>query len=84
MKSNDKYRKEVLLDSQTLAMLNFKADKEGRNLKNYMEHILKENAEQMVLSENYKTNIDTWLKKEEKKEIKFITQDQFFNQLDEL
>lgn len=84
MKSNDKHRKEVLLDSQTLAMLNFKADKEGRNLKNYMEHILKENAEQMVLSENYKTNIDTWLKKEEKKEIKFITQDQFFNQLDEL
>lgn len=84
MKSNDKYRKEVLLDSQTLAMLNFKADKEGRNLKNYMEHILKENAEQMVLSENYKTNIDTWLKKEEKKEIKFITQDHFFNQLDEL
>lgn len=84
MKANVKHRKEVSLDSQTLDILLFKAEKEGRNLKNYMEHILKKSAEEMILSDSYKSNIDNWLKEEEKNSIKFISEKQFLNQLNEL
>ncbi|WP_299014868.1 hypothetical protein [uncultured Polaribacter sp.] len=39
-----KKRKEIILDEETLAILQYKAESEGRNLKNYMENVLKENA----------------------------------------
>ena len=84
MNTIEKHRKEVVLDSQTLAMLRFKAEKEGRNLKNYMEHILKENAENLVFSDAYKNNIDSWLKKEDTGEVKFISKESFFKRLDEI
>jgi hypothetical protein len=40
----NKKRKEVVLDEETLAILEDKAKKQGRNLKNYMEYVLSEKA----------------------------------------
>lgn len=47
MKSNKK-RKEVVLDELTLAILEENAKAQGRNLKNYMEFILTENANNIL------------------------------------
>lgn len=41
---HNKKRKEVVLDEETIELLEFKAKKAGRNLKNYMEFILVEKA----------------------------------------
>lgn len=84
MENTGKYRKEVTLDSQTLNLLKFKAEQSGRNLKNYMEYILKKTVDNFVLSDKYKEEIDKWLDKREKGEINFISKDDFFKKLDEL
>lgn len=84
MDMKNRFRKEIALDSQTIAMLSFKAEKEGRNLKNYMEHILKETAENLVLSENYKSNIDSWLEKEREESVGFISKKAFLTKLNEI
>ncbi|MEO8932736.1 MAG: hypothetical protein ABI295_00390 [Xanthomarina sp.] len=47
MKSHKK-RKEVVLDEKTLAILEEKAKSQGRNLKNYMEFILNEEANNIL------------------------------------
>ena len=47
MKSGKK-RKEVALDEETLAILEVKAKSQGRNLKNYMEFILREEANNIL------------------------------------
>lgn len=57
MKANKK-RKEVVLDEETIAMLEEKAKREGRNLKNYMEYILQETAYAFEPSEDYKVMMD--------------------------
>lgn len=57
MKTNKK-RKEVVLDENTIAILKEKAKQEGRNLKNYMEFILQENANAFEPSEAYMTMMD--------------------------
>ena len=44
----NKKRKEVVLDEETLAILEIKAKSEGRNLKNYMEHVLTEEAHNIL------------------------------------
>lgn len=54
----NKKRKEVALDLETLALLEHKAKSEGRNLKNYMESILIENAQAFEPSEEYKVMMD--------------------------
>lgn len=46
--SLNKKRKEVVLDAETLAILKEKAKKEGRNLKNYMEYVLTEKANDVL------------------------------------
>ena len=84
MENTGKYRKEVTLDSQTLNLLKFKAEQSGRNLKNYMEYILKKRVDNFVLSDKYKEEIDKCLDKREKGEINFISKDDFFKKLDEL
>ena len=53
-----KKRKEVLLDEEIIAILQHKAESEGRNLKNYMENVLKENAYAFEPSEDYKIMMD--------------------------
>ena len=54
----NKKRKEVVLDEETLILLEHKAKCEGRNLKNYMESILIENAQAFEPSEEYKVMMD--------------------------
>lgn len=44
----NKKRKEVVLDEETLAILEEKAKNQGRNLKNYMEFVLNENANNIL------------------------------------
>lgn len=58
-----KNRKEVSLDNQTMAILQIQADREGRKLKNYMEHILKEKANEFEITEEYKALMDAMLDK---------------------
>lgn len=55
---SQKKRKEVVLDEETLAILEEKAKNDGRNLKNYMEFVLKENAYAFEPSEGYKAMIN--------------------------
>lgn len=53
-----KKRKEVVLDEETLSILEEKAKAQGRNLKNYMEFVLREDAYAFEPSEAYKTMMD--------------------------
>jgi len=57
MKANKK-RKEILLDDETITILEQKAKNQGRNLKNYMEFVLYENAHSFEPSEEYKIMMD--------------------------
>ena len=61
MKTNKK-RKEVLLDEEIITMLEEKAKNQGRNLKNYMEYVLQENAHTFEPSEKYKIMMDNMIK----------------------
>ena len=71
MLPQEKTRKEISLDSKTLALLQIQAEKEGRKLKNYMEQILKEKANEFELSDEYKTTMDAMLLRHEKGEINY-------------
>ncbi|WP_128330712.1 hypothetical protein [Apibacter sp. HY039] len=77
MLQQDKIRKEVSLDNQTLALLQIQAEKEGRKLKNYLEHILKQKANEFELSDEYKTLMDEILAKHEKGEVNYTSWDSF-------
>ena len=54
----NKKRKEVALDLKTIELLELQAKREGRNLKNYMEYILSEKANDFQLTEGYKKMMD--------------------------
>lgn len=69
--SDDKKRKEVQLDNDTIILLQSQADKQGRKLKNYMEHILREKAHSYELSDSYKMMMDKMLDQNEKGELTF-------------
>ena len=56
--SSQKKRKEIVLDEETLAILEEKAKRQGRNLKNYMEFVLREDACAFESSEEYKVMMD--------------------------
>lgn len=58
---SEKKRKEILLDKETIAILEEKAKRQGRNLKNYMEFVLQENAYAFEPSEGYKMMMDTMI-----------------------
>ncbi|WP_203256458.1 hypothetical protein [Hyunsoonleella ulvae] len=73
----DKKRKEISLDNDTLALLQIQADKEGRKLKNYMEHVLKEKANSFELTEEYKAMMDDMLGRHEKNELNYISESEF-------
>ncbi len=76
-----KKRKEVLLDEETIAILEFQAERQGRKLKNYMEFILKEKADDYELTDEYKTMMDEMLVKEERGELNFISEEEFKRRL---
>lgn len=69
----NKQRKEVSLDAETIAILTQQAEKQGRKLKNYMEHVLKQKANDFELSDEYKTMMDGMLKKYEKGELNYTS-----------
>ena len=68
-----KNRKEITLDTQTLSILQFQAEKQGRNLKNYMEQILKEQANNFELTDEYQAMMDEMLDKHEKGALKYTS-----------
>lgn len=72
-----KSRKEISLDAQTISLLQIQADKQGRKLKNYMEHILKEQANSFELSDEYKSMMDEMLNKHENGQLKYFSEEQF-------
>tara|TARA_R110002096_G_scaffold340965_2_gene534061 strand:+ start:928 stop:1176 length:249 start_codon:yes stop_codon:yes gene_type:complete len=65
MKINKK-RKEVVLDEHTITILKEKAEQQGRNLKNYMEFVLQENAYAFEPSEEYKLMMDKMIENHKK------------------
>jgi hypothetical protein len=69
----EKNRKEVSLNSQTLFLLQISAEKEGRKLKNYLEHVLKEKAGQLMLSEEYKLLMDKEMEKHKNNSANYDT-----------
>ena len=72
-----KLRKEVSLENDTLAILKILAEKEGRKLKNYMEHVLREKANSFELTEDYKMMMDAMLDKNKKGELSYISESDF-------
>ncbi|NCT17118.1 MAG: hypothetical protein AUK33_05450 [Flavobacteriaceae bacterium CG2_30_34_30] len=72
-----KNRKEVSLDNQTMAILQIQADREGRKLKNYMEHILKEKANEFEITEEYKALMDAMLDKQQNGKLNSNSWDTF-------
>jgi len=69
----EKKRKEVTLDVDTLDLLSKQAELEGRKLKNYMEHVLKQKAQDFELSDSYKAMIDEMLDRDAKGELNFVS-----------
>lgn len=72
-----KNRKEITLDDQTVSLLQMKADIEGRKLKNYMERVLTETANDFALSDEYKAMMDDLLGKHETGELNYLTEEEF-------
>ena len=72
-----KNRKEVSLDAQTLAILQIQADRDGRKLKNYMEQIPKEKANEFELTEEYKALMDEMLDKHNEGKVAYTSWDDF-------
>lgn len=68
---SNKKRKEVSLDQETIALLELQAKSEGRKLKNYMEYILREKANDFQLTEDYKKMMDLTLDNFDKGTINF-------------
>lgn len=59
----DKKRKEIHLPEKVLLLLEYQANKEGRNLKNYLEYILSEKANELNPSKEYMKLMDEMLDK---------------------
>jgi predicted DNA binding CopG/RHH family protein len=72
----EKKRKEVTLDVETLDLLSKQAELEGRKLKNYMEHVLKQKAEDFELSDDYKKMMDEMLERDKRGELNFSSWDE--------
>lgn len=77
----ERKRKEVTLDAQTIDILTKQAEQEGRKLKNYMEHILKQKAQDYELSDDYKKMMDEMLERDKRGELNFISEEEFRKQL---
>lgn len=77
----EKKRKEISLDSNTLTLLQLQADREGRKLKNYMEHILREKANDFKLTDEYKTLMNEMLDKHEKGNLNYTDWDEVKQQM---
>ncbi|MFT5242193.1 MAG: hypothetical protein ACJA1H_000420 [Glaciecola sp.] len=76
MKSNKK-RKEALLDKETLEIFELKAKRTGRNLKNYMEFVLNQEAYAFEPSEDYKAMMDKMIDNHKKGITNYISEAEF-------
>lgn len=72
-------RKEVVLDEETLAILEEKAKSQGRNLKNYMEFILREEAYAFEPSEDYKKMMNQMIENHRKGTSDYLSEIEFRN-----
>jgi len=72
-------RKEVVLDEETLAILEEKAKSQGRNLKNYMEFILREEAYAFEPSEDYKKMMNQMIENHRKGTLDYLSEIGFRN-----
>ncbi|MGB5982132.1 MAG: hypothetical protein WBG46_08315 [Nonlabens sp.] len=79
---NEKQRKEVSLDRNTIAILSVQAEREGRKLKNYMENILREQANSFELTDDYKLMMDEKLNNYNKGRVKTISEENFRKQVE--
>uniref|UniRef100_UPI00404A73A3 hypothetical protein n=1 Tax=Gelidibacter sp. TaxID=2018083 RepID=UPI00404A73A3 len=70
-------RKEVVLDEETLAILEEKAKSQGRNLKNYMEFILREEAYAFEPSEEYKKMMDIMIENHNMGKTNYMSEAEF-------
>tara|TARA_R110001606_G_scaffold144418_1_gene283808 strand:- start:279 stop:536 length:258 start_codon:yes stop_codon:yes gene_type:complete len=77
----NKKRKEVALDANIIELLELQAKREGRKLKNYMEHILNEKANEFQLTDDYKKLMDKTLDEFDKGNIKFKDWDAVKNKM---
>lgn len=59
----DTKRKEIHLPEKIILLLEYQAKKEGRNLKNYIEYILSEKANELRPSKEYIQMMDAMLSK---------------------
>lgn len=73
----ERKRKEIALDTNTLDLLQIQAEREGRKLKNYMEHILREKANSFELTDEYKAMMDDMLDKHENDKLNYINESEF-------
>ncbi|WP_452220123.1 hypothetical protein [Lacinutrix salivirga] len=76
MKTTTK-RKEVLLSDEALRLLEFKAQKAGRSLKNYMEFVLNQDAFAFEPSEEYKVMMDKMIENHNKGETNYLSESEF-------
>ena len=72
----NKKRKEITLDQQTLAILKDQAERQGRNLKNYMEHVLYEKAHNFQVTDEYKAMMDDILDDHKHSKISYTSWDE--------
>ena len=74
----EKIRKEVTLDKNIVEKLKIKAMEDGRNLKNYLEKILTDKAnDDFVVTEGYMKMMDEMLEKKAKGELNFVSEEEF-------
>jgi hypothetical protein len=71
----DKKRKEIHLSEKTLLLLEYQAKKEGRNLKNYIEYILSEKANELKPSKEYMQMMDELLDEVKEGKTPYITEE---------
>ncbi len=71
----DKKRKEIHLTEKVLLLLEHQANKEGRNLKNYLEYILSEKANELTPSKEYMQLMDEMLDKVAEGKETYITEE---------
>lgn len=74
---NIRQSKKIHLDSQTLLLLKMQAEKDGLKLKTYLEEILKEKADKMDISDEYKILMDAMLEKHNDKMVEYENWDLF-------
>lgn len=74
---NIRQSKKIHLDSQTLHLLRIQAKKDGLKLKTYLEEILKEKADKIEISDEYKLLMDNMLEKHKNKMVEYENWDIF-------